>query len=290
MCRPWVWTWCQHTAFRANTLVSALVCRKLMPGRFADRLTISRRGFRGGCLAPDGAGSTICSVTAEEREQRILQYLAQFTQLDANHIFELCFYGGTRTSLDRVMPRLKSRDFVRVVDRRTVGVDHGGSGPYVYQLGKEGFSLFFTGRYEPKLTIRPHLLAISDTFIQIKRLEHEGAIKVVSYSTEPDSWHKVRTDLYAETLQTHIGARGWAFEVEVCSKSPRLIKAKLEAYTKAYNETEGDGFPKVVFACAYERWKQDVDRIIDQANNIDKRLFTVTTIEAIPSLFSYAQV
>jgi hypothetical protein len=83
------------------------------------------------------------------------------------------------------------------------GGARGGSGQYVYSLGRRGFYQYFEGGYSAARSVNYHTLAIVDCFVTLRRLEREGAFKVLAMSTEPDCWAviggvELKPDLYVE--------------------------------------------------------------------------------------------
>src|SRR4051794_6783416 len=135
------------------------------------------------------------------RDRLIVQLIARFKQASSRQVHELLFPTVSYTPADRALKRLTERGYLTRIERRTVGGSRGGSGQYVYGLGRRGFYLHYDGRFIPPRSVNYHALAILDSYIVIRRHELAGRLEIVGLSTEPDCWltiggHDIRPDMY----------------------------------------------------------------------------------------------
>src|SRR3954447_10297306 len=128
------------------------------------------------------------------RYRLIVQLIVRFKQASSRQVHELLFPTVTYTPGDRALKRLTDRRSLARIEGRTVGGSRGGSGQYVYGLGRRGFYMHFDGRFSPPRTVNYHALAILDTYIALRRLELAGRLQVLGLSTEPDCWLRIGGD------------------------------------------------------------------------------------------------
>lgn len=239
---------------------------------------------------PPAGGSSRAAHNLLPRDLRVIQLVARFGQLSANHIRELLFSDVTAAPANRSLRRLTEAGYLHRIERRLVGGARGGSGQYVYELGNRGHYLLYEGRYEPSRNVRFHALAIADTYVQLVRLERAGLIELVGLSTEPDCWYgdvrpDMRVDLYRKRTESTLIR--W-IEVDMGTQSQRVLKDKLEAYWKAYSDAEADDwpeFPRIIFTVVDEPRAKELAWLIGQLKPERRELFIVTTFAMFPTLF-----
>lgn len=116
------------------------------------------------------------------RDAEVVELVGRFRQLSAGQIRALVF--GTQTSktpLDRSLQRLLQGRYVARLDRLVGGLG-GGSGQYVYQLGRAGWRLLGKGgAYRPQRQLSWHTLTIADCFVQLTALERNGRLAVLAF-------------------------------------------------------------------------------------------------------------
>src|SRR3954467_4244133 len=128
------------------------------------------------------------------RDRLIVQLIARFKQASSKQVHELLFPDVTYTPADRALKRLTDRRYLTRIERRTVGGSRGGSGQYVYGLGRRGFYLHYDGRFILPRTVNYHALAILDTFIVLRRLELAGRLGINGVLVDEESWQKIGGD------------------------------------------------------------------------------------------------
>jgi hypothetical protein len=231
------------------------------------------------------------TVDLAGRDRQIVQLIARFKQATSKQIHELLFSANaSRTPADVALKRLTTRGYLHRIERRTVGGSRGGSGLYVYALGRRGFFMFFEGRYSPARSVNYHALAILDSYIVLRRLEVAGRLSIVGLSTEPDCWVKVggnqlMPDMYSE-LDPGNGQR-WRinYEIDMATEGQRQIREKLERYWRAYNEADTEVFPLVLWVAVDDERAKELLWIVGQQPEDARLLFQVTTLEKLPAVF-----
>lgn len=232
------------------------------------------------------------SIELSGRDLSIVQLIARFKQLSSSHVHNFLFHDkSTRTPTDRALRRLVASGFLAKIERRTVGGARGGSGQFVYQLGRRGYFMHFEGRYSPWRAVNYHALAIADSYLVAHRLALSGEITVAGFSTEPDCWVSVgrfelRPDLYLD-LQNRSGALKLWLEVDMATEGQGRIKEKLERYWKAYNDVDVEQwpvFPRIVFVAIDAERERELKWIIEQGPKEAQALFQVTAVDKLAPL------
>jgi len=238
--------------------------------------------------------ASISAAEPSARDRLVIQYVAKFKQLSAFHISSLVFHElTTRTPTYRSLNRLVSQNYLHRIERRIVGGAKGGSGQYVYSLGRRGFYMHFTGRYDPARNVRFHDLAIADAFVLIKQVERAGLITINGVSTEPDCWTTIggtqlKPDMYVDvTKRSGERLRLW-LEVDMGTEAQRQLKGQLEAYWRAYNDadvTTMPVFPKIVWIGVDAERVKELTWLIETGPRETQALFEVYGMSNLANLF-----
>lgn len=218
--------------------------------------------------------------------------VARFHQLSARQVQSLLFSShSSQTPCDRALRRLVDENYLARVERRLVGGRQGGSGQYVYQLGRRGFFLMGDGRFEPRRTINFHALAVADTYLKLREFEAVGQLTIEGFSTEPDchvdiAGIQVKPDLFADLV---IGdQRVWLwFEVDLGTESQKQVRAKLDVYRRAYDVVdvaEWQVFPQVWWIAVDDERAKELRWLIAQGKPDDPQLFRVTTLDQLAAI------
>lgn len=227
------------------------------------------------------------------RDLAVLRHVARFKQLSAKQIRALLFTDVTTdTPSDRTLLRLVERSYLRRIERRLVGGARGGSGQYVYELGRRGHFLFYTDRHNPRRTVDHHSIAIADVYIAFKQLEREGVFSIVGMSTEPDCWVTIggvnlRPDMRIDVEGKSRRQPLW-LEIDMATEAQKQIRAQLDGYYKAFDNTDGEEvgvFPLVIWLAIDEERARELTWIISQMPENARRLFRVSSIANIPTIF-----
>lgn len=228
-----------------------------------------------------------------QRDREILGFASRFGAVTPDQIYHIFFHGLSKTPRDRAIKRLYSLRLLKRYERPAPGGARGGSGQYIYRL--------------PQTPPRPHqlrhTLAIGDSYVAIRQLEHAGAITIEDYGTEPDNWVMVggvelRPDLYVQVkLRSGEGRRRW-LEIDLATESLGAVQAKLTQYYAAYQnfnnadfEQWGDWLPTVVFVTEDDARARWLAKLIDKQPEDARPLFEVAMLSTLPAVLtgSYPQ-
>lgn len=170
-----------------------------------------------------------------------------------------------------------------------VGGAKGGSGQYVYQLGRRGFYMFNDARYIKATSVNYHSIAIVDAYLAICRATAGVALSLATYTTEPECWAVVgrehlKPDLYVElTPEGQEPLRLW-LEVDLGTESQSRIKEKLERYWRAYNSADPEEwpvFPSVMFVATDVERERELRYLIQQGPKDAQALFNVCELSSL---------
>lgn len=197
------------------------------------------------------------------RDIDILNLVGQFSQLASTHLSELVFADRSHSVPDTVLGRLVRLGYLSRIGRRASG-DKGGSGAYVYQLGRYGRALLgMEGRASP--TVNNHALMIADTYLELRRAEKSGVLAVKHWDVELPVPPAVRADLFAVLdIPAQQRTSSYFLEIDLGTERPVRIIEKLSGYWKAAQESNEDYFPYVVFVVNREARRTELRRIVTQ--------------------------
>ncbi len=243
---------------------------------------------------PAGGGSVTAwgsDSTLPPRDTEIVELVGRFRQLSAEHIRELLFAGQrSKTPLDRAMKRLTDAGYL-VRLGRMVGGYGGGSGQYVYQLGRTGWRyLGKGGGYRPLRVVDLHTLTIAECFVMLKRLERGGELTVISYAADPASRQTVGDILLTPDAYTEIGVpasrQKFSFwlEIDRDTENAETIRGKCVRYWRAFQAWDGDIFPYIVFVVPDDRRKRELERTIAAGPDEAQEMFRVYQLESFAEL------
>lgn len=221
---------------------------------------------------------------------KLVTLVGQFGQLSSLHLHHLVFPdAASRTSCDRALMRLVRDGFLMRVQHRMVGGNKGGSGQYVYQLGRRGhFMLRPEENYNPRRAIDYHSIAIADAYLALKQMDKAALISLDAVSTEPDCWvvigsYELKPDLYVEITRAGRTSKLW-LEIDMGTESQRVIRDKLLRYWSAYNAADASDwpeFPMVLWVAIDDERARELMWVIKQGQPDQQALFRVTTLEKL---------
>jgi hypothetical protein len=197
---------------------------------------------------------------------------------------------SSKTPLDRALKRLTDGGYLARLGRM-VGGFGGGSGQYVYQLGRAGWRhLGKGGGYRPLRVMDHHTLTIAECFVLLKRLERGGELSVISYEPDPASRRTVgdillTPDAYAElgVLTTRQKFAFW-LEIDRDTENAETIRGKCVRYWRAFQSWPGEVFPWVVFVVPDESRRRELERVIAGGPDDAQDLFRVCELDAFAEL------
>jgi Replication-relaxation len=203
------------------------------------------------------------------RDAQVVELVGRFRLMTAEQIRTVAFPGlASKTPLDRSLMRLTAGGYLRRL-ARFVGGFGGGSGQYVYQLGRMGWrSLGKGGTYRPLRVVDLHTLTITECFVALHSLERGGELTVISYQPEPGCHLNVAgtpltPDAYMELglSAPRLKFRYW-LEIDRDTENPDTIKNKCVWYWRAYQACQGDVFPLVVFVVPDTARRREIERVV----------------------------
>ena len=220
------------------------------------------------------------------RDAAILELVGRFRLVAAEQIRAVLFSAqASKTPCDRALLRLTAGGYLARLGR-LVGGFGGGSGQYVYQLGRKGWrTLGKGGAYRPLRTVDLHTLTITECFVQLHRLGMAGALTVIEYRPEPAAHLHVggtalTPDAYVEVgvHSTRTKCTYW-LEIDRDTENADTIRGKLSRYWKVYREWDGDVFPYVVFVVPDETRQRELERVIAGGPDEAHAIFQVYTLD-----------
>jgi hypothetical protein len=221
------------------------------------------------------------------RDKAVVELVGRFGQLEAGQIGACCFAGlASKTPLDRTLKRLVDGRYLARLSR-SVGGNGGGSGSYVYQLGRAGWRLLGrTGAYWAPRAVSAHTLAIADCYTALCEQEQAGALVLLAFEVEPDCHRRVEQVHLTPDAYTEVGFRdrgvkvaAW-LEVDRATEHANVIQAKCVRYWKAYQAWAGDVFPYVLFVVPDEQRGRAIERVISGGPDEAQPLFQVCIMSA----------
>jgi hypothetical protein len=220
------------------------------------------------------------------RDANIIRAANRFGMLSSGQIFEILFDTDSKTPLDRALSRLTKAKYLSVVGRHIMNPSDAGSGQYCYQLGTNGWDFCKRrGKYAPYRAIKHHMLEVASAFVEVKRLERSGQLRVVDYLLEPDTHEtiggaKLKPDLFVEVELK--GQEGYGFpywiELDRGTESLAVIDDMLSRYFRAFQGGAEDGhdyLPKIVFLVPDAMRKRAIEQRIARMEDVPDDLFTV---------------
>lgn len=232
-------------------------------------------------------------MTLDQRDASIVHHVARFGQLSSSHIHQLIFHSlASRTPCERALRRLVRDEYLIRVERRMVGGAKGGSGQYVYALGRRGFFTYFEGRWRPARNVNYHALALVDCWLVIKQLERAGQVQVLGASTEPDCWvtvgrQELRPDMYVELARSSGETLKLWLEMDMATEGQRQLRGQLQDYQRAYEQadlSEWTVWPRVVWIGVDDERAKELRWLIDQEPAEGRAMFQVCTRESLGQL------
>jgi hypothetical protein len=181
---------------------------------------------------------------------------------------------------------------LRRIERRLVGGARGGSGQYVYELGRRGYFMFWEGRYNPSRAVSHHSLAIADTYLALIALERSNELRIVGLATEPDCWATVggvelKPDLRVD-VDLPAGRRIYLWlEIDMGTESQKQLRGKLDAYWRAYSDADARQwpvFPRCIWIAVDEERATELRWLITQMPEQSRPLFSVTLLAQLPAI------
>lgn len=240
---------------------------------------------------PPGARSVTARGALSPRDAQVVDLVGRFRLFSAEGLGEVLFYENrSKTPLDRALKRLTDSGHLARLGRM-VGGFGGGSGQYVYQLGRTGWRyLGKPGGYRPLRVIDHHALTIADCFVMLKRLERSGELTVVRYDADPASRLQVGDLLLTPDAYVELGIAAtrlkFAFwlEIDRDTENAEVIRGKCVRYWRAFQSWDDDVFPYVVFVVPEARRRSELERVIAGGPEEAQPIFQVCELDTFGEL------
>lgn len=219
-----------------------------------------------------------------ERDFEVIRLVDTFTQLASTHIAELLFADRSYSVPDKVLGRLTRNGYLAWVGRRTSGIK-GGAGAFVFKLGRNGRALLnVDGRQSP--TVNNHALMVADVYVELRRAERLGVLRLTDWTVETAVPPSVRADL-AVSLDFPQQSRSsrYFLEIDLGTERPARITEKVAGYWRAVESNTADWFPYVVFIVRQQARKNELARVFGRLPEERQEMVRVCLLaEFIPRL------
>lgn len=220
------------------------------------------------------------------RDVQVVELVGRFRLMAAEQIRAVLFPAQTsKTPLDRALKRLTDGGYLARLGR-LVGGFGGGSGQYVYQLGRAGWRLLGKGGgYRPLQVVDYHTLTIAECFVLLHRLERGGELAVITYEADPASRRTVGDILLTPDAYVELGVSAqrlkyscW-LEIDRDTENAEVIKGKCVRYWRAFQSWDNDVFPYVVFVVPDAGRAREVERVVAGGPDEAQALFRVHPLD-----------
>ena len=230
-------------------------------------------------------------ASLSERDQQIIELVGRLRQVEARHVAVALFAGhASGTPLDRALKRLVTGHYLARM-ARSVGGDGGGSGQYVYQLGRAGWRLLGrSGEYWAFRSVSAHTLGIADCFAALRQMEHDGDASLLDFTPEPACHRRIggiqlTPDAYTEVGFRQVGVKVTAWlEIDRATEHGEVIQKKCIRYWHAYERWSAGTFPYVVFVVPDEQRQRQIERVISGGPDEALALFKVCVLTSFPQV------
>lgn len=193
------------------------------------------------------------ALSLSERDRQVVEFVGRFRQLTRAQIRTVLFADvASATPADRCLKRLVDRKYLgRLV--RPAGGDGGGSGQYVYQLGRAGWKLLDRpGHFWAPRAVNLHSLGIADCFITLTQAEQRGELVLLEFITEPGCHTSVGLVQLTPDARFEVGdrvqgvKRAFWLELDRGTEHTSVIAEKCSRYWKALHYWRQEFFPTVL--------------------------------------------
>lgn len=228
------------------------------------------------------------------RDEQIIRLVGQFQQLTSHQIKQLVFHDVSDTPRDRALERLCDDRYLVRVGRKLIRDLRGGSGAYVYALGRAGWNHLYTGKYRVRSVPYPHLLDIADAYIALVQAEREGKLEITKIRTEPATSVTIGGQLLKPDLSVRYKVPGKGelslyLEIDKATEHRGQMAAMFERYRQAFLNYDSDMsvFPLIVVLVRSDLVPEheriaELRQLIRLIPDETKDLFRVDTLDTFP--------
>jgi hypothetical protein len=219
-----------------------------------------------------------------ERDRAVVELVAKFGQMTTGQIRAGLFADlASATPLDRTLKRLVEQKHLSRL-KRLIGGDQGGSGQYVYQLGRAGWKLLDkSGAYWAPRSVNLHTLAIADCYVMLLC----GELEIIQFTTEPNCHQTVGNLRLTPDACVVLGDRAeqikYEYWLEVDRGTEHLdkIQDKYSRYWRAFQMWQEEFFPTVLFAVPDERRVQEIQGVVEGGLEGAQALFRCCVLDGL---------
>ena len=233
------------------------------------------------------AGAVAPSLS--ERDQATIELVARFRQLKTSQIRAVLFADhASTTPADRCLKRLVEGKYLKRLPRPIGG--RGGSGQFVYQLGRAGWKLLDRpGHFWAPQAVNLHSLGIADCFVALKQAEQRGEVTLLEFITEPDCHASVGPVQLMPDARFEVGDRAqgvkhaYWLEWDRGTEHLSVIREKCSRYWKALQHWQQEFFPTVLFVAPDARRARQLAHTAHGGPDGSQALFKVAAIGGLVS-------
>ena len=229
------------------------------------------------------AGAVAPSLS--ERDQATIELVARFRQLKTSQIRAVLFADhASTTPADRCLKRLVEGKYLERLPRPIGG--RGGSGQFVYQLGRAGWKLLDRpGHFWAPRAVDLHCLGIADCFVALKQAEQRGEVVLLEFITEPDCHTSIGPVRLTPDARLEVGDRAqgvkiaYWLELDRGTEHRSVIAEKCSRYWKALHYWRQEFFPTVLFVVQDLRRARQLLEAVCGGPDGSQAAFKVATID-----------
>lgn len=228
-----------------------------------------------------------------ERDQAVVELIGKFKQMTHSQIRMSLFSElASLTPVDRTLKRLLAQGYLSRL-RRPVGGDGGGSGQYIYQLGRAGWKLLDRpGHFWAPRAVNLHTLAIADCYGAFRQAEDRGELEIIEFTTEPICHQNVGPIRLTPDAYAEVGRRArclkhtlW-LEVDRGSEHRSTLGEKCSRYWHAFQCWRDEFYPQVTFVVPDLPRKLVVEEVIAHGPADATALFKVLLAREVGDYFA----
>lgn len=241
-----------------------------------------------------------------DRDWAVLRFIRQHRYATTAQLRRMFFTAhanqaaATRACI-RVLDRLVTQRILTRLDRRVGGVGHG-SAAFIWGLDIVGDRLTKSKEdsrwraYEPSAAFLAHMLAVTETHVQLQEAATAGAFSLKVVQVETEAWRTYvashgATSILKPDLMVTISSEAyddhWYLEVDLGTESLPVLLRKCRAYEE-YRRTgraqaEHGVFPRVLWVLLTRDRVTRLNAAIAAELRFPDRLFTCVTSEEVVS-------
>jgi hypothetical protein len=139
------------------------------------------------------------------------------------------------------------------------------------------------GRYWPYRAVNEHALRLADAYVTLLAAERADLLKILGFEPEKNVGD-ARADIWLELgLIAQQVKVMYCLEIDLGTERASRIADKCAAYWRAFNTSDADTFPFVVFVVP-DKWRRDeITKLIEKFDDERRALFRVCLFDKLVS-------